>query len=66
MPRILPPRSWSGRAFGWVSLVRLVPYAVIPPLFDFMKIAPGRMMRRIIHGNLTGFVCQIRQIAIVL
>lgn len=35
------PPEMSGRAFGWVSLVRLVPYAVIPPLFDFMKIAPS-------------------------
>jgi len=35
------PPDMSGRAFGWVSLVRLVPYAVIPPLFDFMKIAPS-------------------------
>jgi len=35
------PPDMSGRAFGWVSLIRLVPYAVIPPLFDLMKIAPS-------------------------
>jgi predicted MFS family arabinose efflux permease len=35
------PPDMSGRAFGWVSLIRLVPYAVIPPLFDLIKIAPS-------------------------
>lgn len=35
------PPEMSGRAFGWVSLVRLVPYAVIPPLFDVIEIAPA-------------------------
>jgi predicted MFS family arabinose efflux permease len=38
--RFIPPEM-SGRAFGWVSLVRLIPYAVIPPLFDLLKIAPS-------------------------
>ncbi len=37
--RFIPPEM-SGRAFGWISLIRLVPYAVIPPLFDLMRIAP--------------------------
>jgi len=31
----------SGRAFGWVSLVRLIPYAIIPFLFDLLAIAPS-------------------------
>ena len=35
------PTGMSGRAFGWISLLRLIPYAVIPPLFDFMKIVPS-------------------------
>ncbi|HTP65941.1 MAG TPA: MFS transporter [Geobacteraceae bacterium] len=35
------PPEMSGRAFGWISLVRLVPYAVIPPLFDLFRIAPS-------------------------
>ncbi len=35
------PQEMSGRAFGWISLVRLVPYAVIPPLFDLFRIAPS-------------------------
>ncbi len=35
------PREMSGRAFGWVSLVRLLPYAVIPFLFDLLTIAPS-------------------------
>lgn len=34
------PREMSGRAFGWISLVRLVPYAVVPLLFDLFRIAP--------------------------
>lgn len=28
------PPEMSGRAFGWISLVRLLPYAAVPPLFD--------------------------------
>jgi predicted MFS family arabinose efflux permease len=38
--RFIPP-DMSGRAFGWVSLIRLIPYAVIPPSFDLMKITPS-------------------------
>jgi predicted MFS family arabinose efflux permease len=35
------PPDMSGRAFGWVSLIRLIPYAVIPPLFDLLKTGPS-------------------------
>lgn len=35
------PREMSGRAFGWISLLRLAPYAAVPPLFDLLKIAPA-------------------------
>lgn len=35
------PPGMSGRAFGWLSLVRLIPYAVIPLLFDLLAIAPA-------------------------
>jgi predicted MFS family arabinose efflux permease len=38
--RVIPP-DMSGRAFGWVSLIRLIPYAAIPPLFDLMKVTPS-------------------------
>lgn len=31
--RFIPPEM-SGRAFGWLSLVRLIPYAAIPLVFD--------------------------------
>ncbi|MDD2502143.1 MAG: MFS transporter [Geobacter sp.] len=37
------PREMSGRAFGWISLVRLIPYAVVPFLFDLFKIAPAAL-----------------------
>lgn len=37
------PREMSGRAFGWISLVRLVPYAVVPLLFDMFRIAPAAL-----------------------
>lgn len=37
------PREMSGRAFGWISLVRLVPYAVVPLLFDLFKVAPSAL-----------------------
>lgn len=42
--RLIPPEM-SGRAFGWVSLVRLIPYAVIPPLFDIMALSPSSFPR---------------------
>ncbi|HEX9024089.1 MAG TPA: MFS transporter [Geobacteraceae bacterium] len=38
--QFIPPEM-SGRAFGWISLVRLVPYAVIPPLYDLLRVTPG-------------------------
>lgn len=37
------PREMSGRAFGWISLIRLIPYAVVPLLFDLFKIAPAAL-----------------------
>jgi predicted MFS family arabinose efflux permease len=35
------PREKSGQAFGWVSLIRLVPYAAIPPLYELFHLAPA-------------------------
>ena len=35
------PPGMSGRAFGWLSLVRLIPYALIPLLFDLLAISPS-------------------------
>ena len=35
------PRERSGQAFGWVSLIRLVPYAAIPPLYELFQVAPA-------------------------
>jgi MFS family permease len=35
------PAGMSGRAFGYISLVRLVPYAIIPAFFDLFAIAPS-------------------------
>jgi predicted MFS family arabinose efflux permease len=35
------PEGMSGRAFGYVSLVRLVPYAVIPLLADVFAFTPS-------------------------
>ncbi len=39
------PAGRSGAAFGWVSLIRLIPYALVPPLFDLLKVAPGNFPR---------------------
>ena len=36
--RFIPP-AMSGRAFGWISLVRLIPYALIPFFFDLFSIS---------------------------
>ena len=38
--QFIPPEM-SGRAFGAVSLIRLIPYAVIPTIFDLVKITPS-------------------------
>ncbi|MCK2088838.1 MFS transporter [Thauera aromatica] len=35
------PAGKSGQAFGWASLVRLVPYALMPPLLDVLGILPA-------------------------
>jgi len=35
------PVEKSGQAFGWISMIRLVPYASIPPLFGLLDIAPA-------------------------
>ncbi len=37
------PRDMSGRAFGWISLVRLAPYAAVPPLFDLLQVSPAAL-----------------------
>ena len=37
------PAEMSGRAFSWISLVRLVPFAVIPPLFGLMRDVPAHL-----------------------
>ena len=39
------PPAMSGRAFGWVSLVRLIPYAAVPLLFDLLDLAPASFPR---------------------
>lgn len=38
--RFIPP-GMSGRAFGLLSLVRLIPYALVPLLFDLLAIPPA-------------------------
>ncbi len=39
------PPGMSGRAFGILSLVRLIPYALIPLLFNLLAIAPDSFAR---------------------
>ena len=46
--RFIPP-AMSGRAFGWVSLVRLLPYAAIPLLFDLASI-DSSSFPSLLHG----------------
>lgn len=50
------PREMSGRAFGWVSLVRLIPYAIIPFLFDLLAIAPSSFRMVLNVAALTALV----------
>lgn len=50
------PREMSGRAFGWVSLVRLIPYAVIPFLFDLLAITPSSFGKILNVAALTALV----------
>lgn len=35
------PPGMSGQAFGWTSLLRLVPYALMPPLFGALGVLPA-------------------------
>ena len=35
------PPGMSGQAFGWTSLVRLVPYALMPPLLGALGVLPA-------------------------
>lgn len=35
------PKEMSGSAFGYISLVRLIPYAIIPLLFGLFSITPA-------------------------
>ena len=35
------PPGMSGQAFGWISLVRLIPYAVMPPLLGALGVLPA-------------------------
>ncbi|GAB1409368.1 hypothetical protein MASR1M90_05220 [Desulfovibrionales bacterium] len=37
----LIPAGMSGRAFGWISLVRLIPYAVVPFVLDLCAATPS-------------------------
>ncbi len=39
------PKEMSGRAFGWVSLVRLIPYALVPLLFERLAVSPALFAR---------------------
>jgi MFS family permease len=34
------PRTMSGRAFGWISLIRLLPYAAMPAIYDALRLMP--------------------------
>ena len=35
------PPAMSGQAFGWTSLLRLLPYAIMPPLLGALGVAPA-------------------------
>lgn len=35
------PPGMSGQAFGWTSLLRLLPYAIMPPLLGALGVAPA-------------------------
>ena len=37
------PKTMSGRAFGWISLIRLIPYATMPLVYDAVGVAPERL-----------------------
>lgn len=50
------PRDMSGRAFGWISLVRLAPYAAVPPLFDLLQLSPAAFGSVLQWGSLLAFV----------
>ncbi len=37
------PKAMSGRAFGWISLIRLIPYAAMPLVYDALGVASDRL-----------------------
>jgi len=55
MIRFIPP-GMSGRAFGWLSMVRMIPYAMIPLLFDLFAITPSAFGGLLIVAALTALV----------
>lgn len=44
------PQGMSGQAFGWVSLVRLIPYATIPSALEFGQFVPAHFGRLLLWG----------------
>lgn len=44
------PCGMSGQAFGWVSLVRLIPYAAIPSALEWAGFAPAHFDRLLLLG----------------
>ncbi|WP_051328308.1 MFS transporter [Desulfatirhabdium butyrativorans] len=37
------PKTMSGRAFGWISLLRLLPYAAMPAIYDALRLMPQNL-----------------------
>ena len=46
------PQGLSGQAFGWISMVRLIPYATVPSLLEFAGFNPAGFDKLLLGGAL--------------
>lgn len=51
------PHDQSGRAFGFISLVRLVPYAFVPPLVNYLYRVPADFTEILMYNALLMGLC---------
>ncbi len=64
MLTIYIPREKSGRAFGLISVIRLLPYSIIPPLVGFVGEKPAEFRHILVLGGLVMFLAPLAVLAL--
>jgi predicted MFS family arabinose efflux permease len=59
------PQEQSGKAFGLMSVVRLLPYSIVPPLVGLVGKEPAEFRRTLIVGGLTMLLTSVAAFAVV-